>query len=71
MKDELYRKGMKTRRQILGPGREREIANTEDDLKRNNGKPNAAYMKHFIDGAKHHRLPQHYFDKLLTIETVG
>ena len=32
MKDALYRKGMKTRRQILGQGREREIANTEDDF---------------------------------------
>ena len=32
MKDALYRKGMKTRRQVLGAGREAEIAQTEDDF---------------------------------------
>lgn len=32
MKDALYRKGMKTRRRVLGEGREREIARTEDDF---------------------------------------
>ena len=32
MKDALYRKGVKTRRAVLGEGREREIANTEDDF---------------------------------------
>ena len=32
MKDALYRKGVKTRRQVLGEGRERDIANTEDDF---------------------------------------
>ena len=32
MKDALYRKGMKTRRQVLGAGREAEIATSEDDF---------------------------------------
>jgi alkylhydroperoxidase/carboxymuconolactone decarboxylase family protein YurZ len=32
MKDALYRKGMKTRREILGAGREQAIVNEEDDF---------------------------------------
>jgi 4-carboxymuconolactone decarboxylase len=32
MKDALYRKGMKTRRKVLGAGRESEIAREEDDF---------------------------------------
>ena len=32
MKDALYRKGMKTRREILGQGREEAIAREEDDF---------------------------------------
>ena len=32
MKDALYRKGMKTRRQVLGAGREAEIEKSEDDF---------------------------------------
>ena len=32
MKDALYRKGMKTRREILGAGREQAIAREEDDF---------------------------------------
>ena len=32
MKDALYRKGMKTRREVLGAGREAEIEKSEDDF---------------------------------------
>jgi len=32
MKDALYRKGMKTRRKVLGPERERAIVREEDDF---------------------------------------
>src|SRR5689334_18904438 len=32
MKDAMYRKGMKTRRRVLGAGREKEIATSEDDF---------------------------------------
>jgi alkylhydroperoxidase/carboxymuconolactone decarboxylase family protein YurZ len=32
MKDALYRKGMKTRREVLGPGREAAIESEEDDF---------------------------------------
>jgi alkylhydroperoxidase/carboxymuconolactone decarboxylase family protein YurZ len=32
MKDALYRKGMKTRREVLGAGREAEIEREEDDF---------------------------------------
>jgi 4-carboxymuconolactone decarboxylase len=32
MKDALYRRGAKTRREVLGAGRERQIAATEDDF---------------------------------------
>jgi 4-carboxymuconolactone decarboxylase len=32
MKDALYRRGMRTRRQVLGEARERQIESTEDDF---------------------------------------
>ena len=32
MKDAMYRKGMKTRREVLGAGRESEIEKSEDDF---------------------------------------
>jgi hypothetical protein len=47
------------------------VANTQDDLKGNNCKPNAAYMNHFMNGAKHHPLPQDYLEKLKRIEISG